>query len=153
MNKVIDSPRAVLGSIGAELGHTDWRAIDQLRIDRFAEVTGNRQWGLVGPELASAAPASTEVAHGYFVLALCPYFLSRLIPFQRLLASINLGCERARFPAPVLAGSRLRGRARITNAETQGASIQVIYRVTLDIEHITQPACVADIVMRHYFDV
>ena len=38
--------------VGSELGVSDWNLVDQARINRFAECTGDHQWIHVDPERA-----------------------------------------------------------------------------------------------------
>ena len=43
--------------VGQEIGVSDWIGIDQARIDRFADATGDHQWIHVDPARAAAGPA------------------------------------------------------------------------------------------------
>lgn len=49
--------------IGKELGHSDWLTVDQERVDRFADCTGDHQFIHVDPSARakprSAAPSPT----------------------------------------------------------------------------------------------
>ena len=58
--------------IGKELGPTEWLEVDQERIDRFADATGDHQWIHVDPERAAEGPFGTTIAHGYLTLSLLP---------------------------------------------------------------------------------
>jgi acyl dehydratase len=58
---------------GREIGVSDWLTIDQARIDRFAEATGDRQWIHVDRERAAREmPGGKTIADGYLTLALIP---------------------------------------------------------------------------------
>ena len=50
-------------AVGEEIGTTDWVEIDQERVDKFADATGDHQWIHVDVEKAkdggSAAPSPT----------------------------------------------------------------------------------------------
>ena len=46
----------VAAAAGEELGTTDWLTIDQERVDRFAEATGDHQWIHVDVERAAGRP-------------------------------------------------------------------------------------------------
>lgn len=51
---------------GKELAVGDWLTIDQQRIDRFAEVTGDNQWIHTDPQRAEKeSPYGRTVAHGF----------------------------------------------------------------------------------------
>ncbi len=57
--------------VGTEIGESDWILIDQDRIDRFADVTEDRQFIHVDPERAAAeTPFGGTVAHGFLSLSL-----------------------------------------------------------------------------------
>lgn len=142
---------AVRAAIGHELGVSDWLTITQDRIDRFAEATGDHQWIHVDPVRAAAGPFGRCIAHGYLTLSLLPHFLPQLVRYEGLRMSLNYGCDRVRFPAPVPVGSRLRGRGVLTGAEPAGDGLQVRIRLTIEIEGGDKPACVVDAISRVFF--
>lgn len=156
MATVFDSAAAVLGAVGQDLGATDWIAIEQERIDLFAEATGDHQWIHVDPERAKTGPFGATVAHGYLTLALANLFLPQLVNYERLKLGVNVGCERVRFPAPVRVGSRVRGRGEVVAAEPAklgGAEgVQVVVRITVEIEGQDKPGCVVDTISRLVFE-
>jgi acyl dehydratase len=146
-----DSVDAVLAAVGRDLGATPWIAITQQRIDTFAEATGDHQWIHVDPERAKQGPFGACVAHGYLTLALANLFLPQLVRYERLKMGVNYGCDKVRFPAPVKAGARVRGRGQVLAAERVGDGVQVVVRIALDIEGSDRPGCVADTVSRLFF--
>ena len=51
-----------------------WLTVDQNRIDRFADVTGDIQWIHTNPERAKKeSPYGNTVAHGLLTLSLLPF--------------------------------------------------------------------------------
>jgi acyl dehydratase len=64
---------------------------------------------------------------------------------------VNYGCNKVRFPAPVPAGARIRGVGEITDVDAIDGGVQVVVRVTVEIEGGGKPACVADTVSRFLF--
>ena len=94
--------------IGLELGASDWVAIDQERIERFAECTGDRQWIHVDVERAEReSPFGGPVAHGYLSLALvAPMVMEIGVVPSDAAAGLNYGLDKVRFIAPVKAGAR-----------------------------------------------
>src|SRR5918911_2747745 len=116
--RVFASPEDMRAAMGTELGVSGWVAVTQARIDAFAEATGDLQWIHVDPERARReSPYGTTVAHGYLTLAMLPVFIYDVIRLDGVRQSVNYGSNRVRFPAPVPAGSRLRGRIRLAAAE------------------------------------
>ena len=136
--------------VGARLGPTAWLVIDQARIDRFAEATDDHQWIHVDPEAAADGPFGATIAHGYLTLSLVNRFLPDLLTVTDASMGVNYGCEKVRFPSPVRVGSRIRGKGELVNAEPAGSGLQVLVRVTIEIEGQDRPACVADTLSRFF---
>ena len=138
------------GQVGARLGPTAWLAIDQARIDRFAEATDDHQWIHVDPVAAADGPFGATIAHGYLTLSLVNRFLPDLLTVANASMGVNYGCEKVRFPSPVRVGSRIRGTGELVSVEPAGGGLQVLVRVTVEIEGQERPACVADTLSRFY---
>ena len=148
-----DNIDSVLAAVGQDLGHTDWLTISQQRIQQFADATGDQQWIHVDPQRAASGPFGACVAHGFLTLSLANKFLPELIEYQRLKMGVNYGCEKVRFPAPVRVGARIRGRGLVVSAESvKGDGVQVIVRITVEIEGQEKPGCVVDTISRLYFE-
>ena len=148
-----DNLDSVLAAVGQDLGHTDWLTISQQRIQQFADATGDQQWIHVDPQRAASGPFGACVAHGFLTLSLANKFLPELIEYQRLKMGVNYGCEKVRFPAPVRVGARIRGRGLVVSAESvKGDGVQVIVRITVEIEGQEKPGCVVDTISRLYFE-
>jgi acyl dehydratase len=142
-------PAQLLDRRGTDLGTSDWLLIDQGRIDAFADVTGDHQWIHVDAERAKAGPFGTTVAHGYLTLALAPVLLQQVVVVDGVTAVVNYGLNRVRFPAPVPAGSRLRGHVTLAAATRRGAAVEAVFGLTVEIDGETRPACVAELVVRY----
>ena len=143
--------------IGATLHISPWITIDQDRIDRFADATGDHQWIHLDPERARAESRyGATVAHGYLVLSLYPSLRGHdgrnTPPFPGVTRTINYGVNRVRFPNPTRAGARLRGRFELVDAAERNDALQVIERFTAELESGDKPACVAEVVRLLYFD-
>lgn len=153
MTTRFDSVSAVLGAVGRDLGCTEWMVLEQARIQRFADATDDQQWIHVDPERAATGPFGGCVAHGYLTLSLANKFLPQLVAYERLKMGVNYGCERVRFPAPVRAGARIRGRGEVVAAEAvKGDGVQVTVRITVEIDGSDKPGCVVDTISRLYFE-
>lgn len=153
MPTTFDSVAAVTAAAGTDLGHTEWTTMTQERIDRFADATDDHQWIHVDAVRAAHGPFGACVAHGYLTLGLANKFLPELVRYERLKMGINYGCEKVRFPAPVKAGARIRGRGQVIAAEpVKGDGVQVTVRIAVEIEGSDKPGCVVDTISRLYFD-
>lgn len=136
--------------LGLSLGPTDWLAIEQERIDGFADATDDHQWIHVDIDAAKQGPFGTTIAHGYLTLALVNKFLPDLIKITGSSMGVNYGCEKVRFPAPVPSGSRIRGIGEVIAVDQVTGGQQLVVRVTVEIEGSDRPACVVDTISRFY---
>jgi acyl dehydratase len=137
----------------ADLGHTEWTGADAAPHRPFADATDDHQWIHVDPDRAAQGPFGGCVAHGYLTLGLANKFLPELVHYEHLKMGVNYGCEKVRFPAPVRAGARMRGRGEVVAAEpVKGDGVQVTVRITVEIEGSDKPGCVVDTISRLYFE-
>jgi acyl dehydratase len=134
---------------GEHLGYSDWRVVEQARVDAFAEVTGDRQWIHVDQRRAAAGPFGTTIAHGYLVLSLLPSFAAEIFRVDGVRLAVNYGLNRVRFPAPVPTGSALRAGLRVLAVrELAGGALHVVNEVTVELRDGPKPCCVAETVSR-----
>ncbi len=149
MPTVFEQPTDLLDAEGTDLGHTDWLEVDQVRVDQFAQATGDDQWIHVDPDRAAAeSPYGGTIAHGYLTMALSNYFLPQLLEVRNISMGVNYGVDRVRFPAPVPVGSRVRAEAAITGVEEIKGTIQTIITITIEVEGGDRPACVIESISR-----
>ncbi|MBW7931495.1 MAG: MaoC family dehydratase [Gammaproteobacteria bacterium] len=139
--------------VGQEIGVSDWVLVDQQRIDRFAEATDDHQWIHVDVERArSEMPGGQTIAHGYLVVSLLPALMDKLVTMPTLQRAINYGLNKVRFKNPVPAGSRVRLRSVLLQAQKRAGALQVILENTIEIEGQAKPACVAEVIALYFLD-
>lgn len=136
--------------VGEIIGTSDWILIDQDRINKFADATGDHQWIHVDPARAAAGPFGATIAHGFLTLSLLPAMGMAAFAIDGLRMSVNYGLDRVRFPAPVRAGSRLRGRFVLREYQPIEGGAQLVVECTMEIEGGAKPACVALAVSRRF---
>ena len=136
--------------VGHEIGVSEWIGVDQARIDRFAEATGDHQWIHVDPARAAQGPFGTTIAHGFLTLSLLPEMSASAFEVRDTRMGVNYGLGRVRFPAPVPSGSRLRGRFRLMKFEPLDGGAQLTVEVTMEREGADKPVCVAESIARRY---
>jgi acyl dehydratase len=146
------SAQELAAAVGKSLGASDWLAVEQQRIDRFADATDDHQWIHVDVARASAGPFASTIAHGYLTLSLVNALLPQLISVPTAPVAINQGCHKVRFPAPVPAGSRVRALGELAAVHAIDGGVDVVVRVTIEIEGHAKPACVAETVRRFLFE-
>jgi acyl dehydratase len=132
---------------GMELGPTGWLEIEQARIDAFAAATDDHQSIHVDPEAAAAGPFGTTVAHGFLTLSLVVRLWNEVAPAWPGV-TLNYGLNRVRFPAPVPAGSRIRGRFRVEAVDEIQGGRQATVAATIERDGSEKPVCVAELVFR-----
>jgi len=132
--------------VGSEVGVSDWIAIDQPRIDAFAEVTDDHQFIHVDPAAAAATPFGGTIAHGFLTLSLLSRMAAdAMLRPDNIKMGVNYGFEKIRFLAPVRSGSRVRGRFRLQRfEEKRPGQYQFVHEVTVEIEGEDKPALIAE---------
>ena len=133
------------GLVGQETGVSDWVAIDQERIDKFADATGDHQW--IHVDVARAAkemPGGKTIAHGYLTLSLIPWLTGNFVEVVGVTRGINYGSNKIRFTNTVPVGSRVRARSRILSIEPRAGGMQITNEVTIEVEGQSRPACIAE---------
>lgn len=138
--------------VGQEIGLSEWMAIDQVRVNAFAEVTGDHQWIHVDAERAKReSPFGGPIAHGYLTLSLLAKFAGECIAVDGIKLAVNYGLNRVRFASPVRVGSRVRARFVLGAVEDIAGGAQMLWQATVEIEGGDKPACIAEMVTRWYF--
>ena len=135
---------------GKDLGHSSWLEITQERVDTFADATGDHQWIHVDPERAKAGPFGAPIAHGYLTLSLVIPLFGEILKIEGVKMGVNYGLEKVRFPSPVPVGSKIRLGAQVVSVEDVTGGTQSTFDVTVEIDGVAKPACVARTVYRQY---
>lgn len=138
--------------LGQELAVSDWIEVAQPRIDVFAEATEDRQWIHVDPgRAARELPSRVTIAHGFLTLSLVSALARRAMAFPDLGMAVNYGLNRVRFPSPVPAGARIRGRFSAIAVEAVEGGVQVTWKVVVERKHGgDKPCCVAEWLVRYH---
>src|SRR5574342_1326359 len=135
MARVVRTTEEARALIGQELGVSGWMLMDQARIDRFAAATDDFQWIHTDPERAKTdMPGGKTIAHGYLLLSLVPALMDMIVELPTLQRAINYGLNKVRFKNPVPAGSRVRMRSVLLQAQKRAGALQVILENTLEVE-------------------
>ena len=131
--------------VGEELGVSEWVLVDQDRVNKFADATGDHQWIHIDVERAKRElPTKGTIAHGYLTLSLIPFLAAKISRMEGVSRGINYGSNKVRFTNMVTVGSRVRARSKILAAEPKGPGVQITNEVTIEIEGQDRPACIAE---------
>jgi acyl dehydratase len=148
----IDNVEQAQAMQGQTLGPTEWLTITQDMVDRFAELTGDRQWIHVNPERARGGPFGACVAHGHLTLSLAGGRFFHELVQTTATSGVNYGLERVRFPAPVRVGRRVRATGLVQEVSApKPGEVQLLLRLSVEIEGEAKPGCVADFLARYRF--
>ena len=145
-----ENPAQLAATLGQPLGHSDWLVISQDIINRFAELTGDRQWIHVDVERAKReAPGGSTIAHGYLMLSLLGVLQPQIYTVT-CRSILNYGLNKMRFLAPVAAGARVRLTETVRDAQQIAGGWRIAAEATLEVEGAAKPAYVAEIVFQYH---
>lgn len=132
---------------GKDIGTSEWMLVDQDRVNKFAEATGDFQFIHVDPERAKLTPFGGPIAHGFLSLSLLPVLTAQanLPRLDGVKMGVNYGGNKTRFIAPVKVGKRVRGHFKMLDIEEKRpGQFQQTMEFTLEIEGEDKPALIAE---------
>jgi acyl dehydratase len=134
-----------------DIALTPFLEMSQVQIDRFAEVSLDRQWIHSEPERAKAeSPFGGTISHGFLNLSMAGYFLMSAVKIRGVQYGLVTALNYVRFLSAVPVGACIRGRIRLMQCERLKDSNQAAWMVTVERKGGLIPACVAEIVVRYY---
>lgn len=144
----------LLEAVGTEMGSSDWFAIDQARINAFADATLDHQFIHVNPEQAKHTPFGGTIAHGFLTLSLLPFLqtsMKDLMLPEGLKMGMNYGFDKIRFLAPVKVDAKVRAVAKVKDVvEKNPGQFLVTAEYTIEIEGSPKPALIADWMVMYF---
>jgi acyl dehydratase len=148
----IETPGVLKEFVGKEIGASDWLVVTQERIDRFGEITEDRQWIHVDRERAKReSPYGATIAHGFLSLSLISYFMKQALQIRcGIRLAVNYGLNRVRFPFPVRVDSKIRGRFTLLSFKEFAEAYECIFACFVECEGSVKPCCVAEWIVRYY---
>ena len=132
--------------IGKEVGISEWLLVDQERINRFADATGDHQYIHVDSERAAQTPFGSTIAHGFLTMSLMVLMgYEGSTKLKNSVMGINYGFDKLRFINPVKVNSKIRGRFRLISAEEKNTNQWLLkHNITVEIAGEEKPALVAE---------
>lgn len=145
------NPASLSQLVGKEL-LSPWHEVTQDAITQFAGITADRQWIHVDPDRARTdSPYGGTIAHGFLTLSLISHLLREAVgAIEGTRMSINYGLNKVRFPAPLPAGSRVRGRCSLQRVEQIEGGVQATWGVLVERDGAAKPCCAAEWLVRYY---
>jgi acyl dehydratase len=141
--------------IGSALGPSQWVEVTQELIDGFGKYTIDPDPFHIDPAWAKQnSPYGGTIAFGFFTMSMLTHLLHSAQGFNaRDTAAdprthghyLNYGFNRLRLVTPVRVGGRIRGTFTVKDIIVDEKSRNVVtFAATIEIEHETRPALVAD---------
>jgi acyl dehydratase len=134
--------------IGHDFGASAPIKVDQVRINTFADVTGDHQWIHVDVEKAKKhSPFGGPVAHGFLTLSLMAAAVASagVVPADAQ-GVLNYGLDKIRFIAPVPAGAKITAAFKLAGVEDKGDKRQLLrIETTVSVEGSDKPAIVGEV--------
>ncbi len=135
---------------GERIGVSRWHTVTQEQVSLFADATGDHQWIHADPDRARSGPFGITIAHGYLTLSLATMLLWDVLEVTGTSRVVNYGIGKARFPAPVSTGSRIRLAVELPAVKEIEGGAEATFGLTFEVEGTAKPACVAEILFRYY---
>jgi acyl dehydratase len=130
---------------GQEIGHSEWVTIDQDRVNKFADATGDHQWIHLDVERAKRElPTKGTIAHGYLTVSLIPWLGAQIMKVDGVSRGINYGSNKVRFTNMVPVGSKVRAKLKMLNVDAKPPGKQITSEYTIEIQGQDRPACIAE---------
>jgi acyl dehydratase len=130
---------------GQEIGHSEWVTIDQDRVNKFADATGDHQWIHIDVERAKRElPTKGTIAHGYLTLSLIPWLGAQIMKVDGVTRGINYGSNKVRFTNMVPVGAKVRAKLKLLSVEARSGGKQLTSEYTIEVQGQERPACVAE---------
>ena len=137
--------------IGKELGITDWMQMSQQKIDDFAKITDDKQWIHTDPEKSALySPYKKTVAHGFLVLSMVSRISFNAFSIENVVAGINYGLDRVRFPNATKSDSTYRGRVSLIEFSEIPGGAKYKLKIEIEIKGEEKPACIAEFLALAY---
>jgi acyl dehydratase len=141
--KTVIALRDVGDYVGKEIGVSEWRLVDQARIDLFGQATGDDGWIHSDIERSTREMGGT-IAQGFLTLAMIVEMWYDFFEMTDFKNGYSYGLSDTRFLSPVKAGARIRARATMLVPRERNGGIIVGAKFTLEIEGQEKPALVTN---------
>ena len=145
---IVETPAGMKDHVGKLIGTSDWLTVDQDRINKFADATGDHQW--IHVDVARAAkemPGGKTIAHGFLTLSLLVVLMEGVYKIAKTSRGINYGSNKVRFTSMVPAGSRIRLHQTLKALEDVEGGVRMFFDCTVELEGSSRPALVAETII------
>lgn len=132
--------------VGQEIGRSEWIAIEQDRISRFADATDDFSAVHLDKEAARAFGFEDTFAQGFLTLSMLMRLQDGVVAEpEGMTSGFNYGLDRVRFLSSVANGARIRGCFSLLQLEeVRPGHWRRTLGVTIEIEGQPKPALTAE---------
>lgn len=135
-----------------EIGSSDYLAISQERINKFADATLDHQWIHTDPERAKESPFGSTIAHGYLTLSILPHLWEQIAEIRNIKMMVNYGIESLKFAEPVLVNDEVKLHAKLESLTDLRGITKCVLGVKLEVKGKKKPALKASLVFLYHFN-
>ena len=137
--------------VGKELGLTEWMKMSQKKINEFAKITHDEQWIHTDPEKSALfSPYKKTIAHGFLILSMVSKISFDAFSIENVVAGINYGLDRVRFPNATKSDSVYRGRVSLMEFTEIPSGAKYKLKIEIEIQGEEKPACIAEFLALAY---
>ena len=139
--------------LGKVVGKSEWYSIDQVMIDKFADLTKDNFFIHVDPQrVIKETPLKSTIAHGFLSVSMLSAMSYSCVPgIIDAHFGLNYGFNRMRFVSPVPVNSRIRGHFSLKEIDKkETGEITMVYDVFVELENQEKPVIVAEWIIKAY---
>jgi len=150
---IVNNYEELAARLGEKLGESEWLAVDQERVNLFADATLDHQWIHVDQERAKVeSPYKSTIAHGYLTLSLLPHMWQEIIEVHNLKMMVNYGMDKMRFGQAVVTGSKVRLVTKLHAISNIRGICKTEIEFKIEIEGQRKPALEGIATFLYYFE-
>ncbi|WP_315836755.1 MaoC/PaaZ C-terminal domain-containing protein [Bradyrhizobium prioriisuperbiae] len=147
----IPRPADLATLVGTELSPSDEFALNQADVDRFVEISGDRQWIHSDTERARAElPEGRTIVPGNLLLAQIPRLLQQVYVVERFAKCLVAGYSQVRFRQIVGTGTPLALRVKLVSVTPTRSFVRVETECTIMIADDRKPALTVQVTDLYY---
>ena len=137
--------------LGKEIGISEWFEMSQDKVNKFAELTEDKQWIHIYQEKASKySPYKKTIAHGFHILSYASQVVFQTLKINNIALAVNYGLEKVRFPNATPAESKFRGRVSLIKIEKVIGGAKYTFKIIFEVDGEIKPVCVAETISLIY---
>jgi acyl dehydratase len=137
--------------LGKEIGISEWFDMSQDKVNKFAELTEDKQWIHIDQEKAAKySPYKKTIAHGFHILSYASQVVFQTLKLNNIALAVNYGLEKVRFPNATPAESKFRGKVSLINIEQVTGGAKYTFKIIFEVDGEIKPVCVAETISLIY---